>query len=60
MCCICGNHDGEHYVLVGGRGLVIYCSNDRGDVENFQSNMVAKTFIRRVSREFNRGERFCC
>jgi hypothetical protein len=59
MCSVCGNHEGSHFILVGGRGLVVYYATTRKDVETFQSNVVANTFIRQVSREYNRGDRFC-
>jgi len=44
------------WILVGQRGLCIFCSQDRQEVEVFQNNVVAYTRIFERDREYDRGE----
>jgi hypothetical protein len=45
------------WILVGERGLCIFCSQDRQEVETFRNNVVAYTRIFERDREYSRGEK---
>jgi photosystem II stability/assembly factor-like uncharacterized protein len=47
----------RRFVVVGERGLCVFCTTDYAEAERFAGHMVAKVRIVQTNREYERGER---
>ena len=48
---------GRRFVVVGERGLCVFCSQDFREAKRFADQMVASVRVVQVDREYERGER---